>query len=66
MLMDTPKKPDKKKGSSKSKTTGVKKPDTKPADPKANFSEEDEEFDLPIDELDSFDNFNEFDEEEDY
>lgn len=64
--MNTPKKTDKNKGLKKSKTTGVKKPDAKAADPKANFSEEDDEFDLPIDELDSFDNFNEFDDEEDY
>lgn len=64
--METPKKTDKKKGLKKSKTTGVKKPNAKPADQKVNFGEEEDEFDLPIDELESFDNFNEYDDEEDY
>ena len=64
--METPKKTDKTKGLKKSKTTGVKKPDADPADQKTNFSEEEDEFDLPMDELDSFDNFNEYDDEEDY
>jgi hypothetical protein len=65
--MNTPKKTEKKKGLKKSNPTGVKKLNAKPAsDQKAIFNEEDEEFDMPLDEIESFDNFNEYDDEEDY
>ena len=65
--MDTPKKTDKKNELKKSKPTGVKKLNAKPAaDQKANFSDEDEDFDMPLDELESFDSFNEYDDEDDY
>ncbi|HCN84917.1 MAG TPA: hypothetical protein DIT07_15060 [Sphingobacteriaceae bacterium] len=64
--METPKKSDKKKGLKNSKMTGVKKPNAKPADQKTSFNEDEDEFDLPLDELDTFDNFSEYDDEEDY
>ncbi|WP_461453150.1 hypothetical protein [Mucilaginibacter sp.] len=66
--MGTPKKPAKKQPDSKS--TGAKKPAPAPTDPKAKKKiiddEDDEEFDMPLDEIGGgYDSF-EFDEEDDF
>ncbi len=67
--METPKKPVKKKTASK--TTGAKKPAEKPVDakPKKRFVDDDEdedEFDMPIDDLGRYDSFDGYEEEEDF
>jgi hypothetical protein len=66
--MATPKKPVKKKPDSKS--TGAKKSAQEPVDPKAKKNvdddEDDEDFDMPLDEIGGgYDSF-EFDEEDDF
>jgi len=66
--MGTPKKPVKKKPDPKS--TGAKKSDQEPVDPKAKKKiiddEDDEDFDMPLDEISGgYDSF-EFDEEDDF
>jgi hypothetical protein len=72
--MKTTKKTDKKPSVQKKKITGVKKK-AKSADEvksandrlRPSFIDENEdEFDVPLDELENFDTFNEYDEEEDY
>ena len=66
--MGTPKKPLKKKPYSKS--AGAKKTAPESFDPKAKKriidDEDDEEFDLPLDEIDGYESFEEFDEEDDF
>jgi hypothetical protein len=72
--MKTPKKTDK-KTSSKKKTTGAKKPKEKPADEvkpsdkkiqNTFIDDPEDEFDVPLDELEGFDSFNEYDDEDDF
>jgi len=67
--MGTPKKPVKKKTISKS--TGAKKSAEEPIDLKAkkkiiDEDDEDEDFDLPLDELGGYESFDDFEEEDDY
>ena len=67
--MKTPKKPEKKKSLKKDQVTDSKKLNTKSPEPKVQnaFTDDDEGFDdVPLDELEGFDNFNDFDEEDDY
>ena len=66
--MATPKKPVKKKPDLKS--SGAKKSAQEPVDPKAKKKiiddEDDEDFDMPLDEIDGYESFEEFDEEDDF
>lgn len=66
--MGTPKKTVKKKPDSKS--TGAKKSAQETVDPKAKKKviddEDDEDFDLPLDEIGGYESFEEFDEEDDF
>ena len=73
--MNTPKKPDKKSSLKKKKPAGSKKlqeksPDQiKTAEPKIQNSfidDQEDEFGVPLDELEGFDTFNEYDEEDDF
>ncbi len=67
--MKTPKKTDTKKGATKSKATNSKKLAVKPDEPKAGavFTVDEDGFDeVPLDELDGFSTFSEFDDEDDY
>jgi len=67
--MGTPKKPVKKKISPKS--NGAKKSADQAVDPNAkkrviDEDDEDEDFDLPIDELEGYESFDEFEEDDDF
>jgi hypothetical protein len=66
--MGTPKKPVKKTTAAKS--AGVKKPDEKPADVAAKKriidDDEDEDFDIPLDDLGRYESFEGYDEDDDY
>jgi hypothetical protein len=73
--MKTPKKTDKKASSKSKKATGAKKPkeksadQVKPADKKVQNSfidDQEDEFGVPLDELEGFDTFNEYDDEDDF
>jgi len=66
--MGTPKKPLKKKPDSKSE--GAKKAAPESVDPKVKKriidDEDDEDFDMPLDEISGYESFEEFDEEDDF
>jgi hypothetical protein len=65
--MGTPKKPLKKKPDSKS--IGAKNSASGSVDPKAKkriIDEDDEDFDMPLDEISGYESFEEFDEEDDF
>ena len=66
--MGTPKKPSKKKPGSKS--AGAKKTAPESVDPKAKKriidDEDDEDFDIPLDEIGGYESFEEFDEDDDF
>ncbi|WP_158992891.1 hypothetical protein [Mucilaginibacter sp. L196] len=66
--MGTPKKPSKKKPDSKS--AGAKKAAPGSVDPKAKKriidDEDDEDFDMPLDEIGGYESFEEFDEDDDF
>lgn len=66
--MGTPKKPLKKKPGSKS--AGAKKTVSESVDPKAKKriidDEDDEDFDMPLEEIGGYESFEEFDEEDDF
>lgn len=73
--MKTPKKTDKKPSIKKKKTAGAKKlkeksdDQIKLADQKIQNSfidEQEDEFEVPLDELENFDTFNEYDDEDDF
>jgi hypothetical protein len=66
--MGTPKKPSKKKPGSKS--AGAKKTTLESVDPKAKKriidDEDDEDFDMPLEEIGGYESFEEFDEDDDF
>ena len=66
--MGTPKKPAKKTAAAKS--TGAKKPDEKAADLPAKKriidDDEDEDFDIPLDDLGRYESFDGYEEDDDY
>lgn len=73
--MKTPKKTDKKASSKNKKATGAKKLKEKSADQVSSpdkkiqpsfIDDQEDDFEVPLDELEGFDTFNEYDDEDDF